>query len=212
MIKELFFGYLSLGWKRLLRLLSILLVLLCLFGVLTEPEEVFIIALIVSPFLIIMISYVISGFVLENQKKVVYPPSRHNTTKKKQALDYIIKPKSFSLNFWKYLYFDGAYISGNKYWFRKLFQWPLILLGIGFYLRAVTTFARSRSLNLSILGSVLFSIYSFFIDIYIIVIFPINDKFIGVIDDLLWIYIIPVLPLAYLLFIDGNEKTNTLKP
>ena len=110
-----------------------------------------------------------------------------------------------------YFFYNGSYISGSKYWLRKLLQWTLVFLVIGFYLRGVTTYARSRSLNLSIVGSVLFSIYSFVIDIYIIIIIPINDKLIGVIDDFLWIYIVPVLPLAYLLFADGKEKTNTLK-
>ena len=110
-----------------------------------------------------------------------------------------------------YFFYDGSYISGSRYWLRKLLQWPLIFLVIGLYLRGVTTYARSRSLNLSIVGSILFSVYSFLIDIYIIIIIPINDKLIGVIDDFLWIYITPVLPLVYLLFADGKEKINTLK-
>lgn len=109
-----------------------------------------------------------------------------------------------------YFFYDGSYISGRKYWFRKLLQWTLVFLVIGFYLRGVTTYARSRSLKLSTVGSVLFSIYSFVMDIYIIIIIPINDKLIGVIDDFLWIYIFPVLPLAYLLFTDG-KKTNISK-
>ena len=113
-------------------------------------------------------------------------------------------------NLKQYFFYDGSsYISGNKYWFRKLFQWPLIILGIGFYFRAVTTYTRSRSLKLSVLGSVLFSVYSFLIDIYIIVIYPINDKLIGVIDEMLWIYIYPILPLTYLLFSDGKDISTT---
>lgn len=66
MIKELFFGYLSLGWKRLLRVLSILIVLFLSIGSITQPETGFKIGLIASPFVIIIISYVISGFVKRN--------------------------------------------------------------------------------------------------------------------------------------------------
>lgn len=113
-------------------------------------------------------------------------------------------------NLKQYFFYDGSsYMSGNKYWFRKFFQWPLIILGIGFYFRAVTTYTRSRSLKLSVLGSVLFSVYSFLIDIYIIVIYPINDKLIGVINEMLWIYIYPILPLTYLLFSDGKDISTT---
>tara|TARA_Y100000385_G_C12784331_1_gene504849 strand:+ start:66 stop:695 length:630 start_codon:yes stop_codon:yes gene_type:complete len=123
-----------------------------------------------------------------------------------------IKTNIIISNISPYFFYNGSYISGSRYWLRKLLQWTLIFLVIGFYLRGVTTYARSRSLNLSILGSIIFSVYSFLIDIYIIIIIPINDKLIGVIDDFLWIYITPVLPLAYLLFADGKEKINTLKP
>ena len=123
-----------------------------------------------------------------------------------------IKTNIIISNISPYFFYNGSYISGSRYWLRKLLQWPLIFLVIGFYLRGVTTYARSRSLNLSILGSILFSVYSFLIDIYIIIIIPINDKLIGVIDDFLWIYITPVLPLAYLLFADGKEKINVTKP
>lgn len=112
-----------------------------------------------------------------------------------------------SFNFKQYFFYDGSYISGDKYWLRKLLQWPLILIGIGFYLRGVTTYTRSRNLNLSVLGSVVFSIYSFVIDIYILIIWEINDKLIIVTDDMLWLLIIPVLPLTYLLCADGKEKT-----
>ena len=123
-----------------------------------------------------------------------------------------IKTNIIISNISPYFFYNGSYISGSRYWLRKLLQWTLIFLVIGFYLRGVTTYARSRSLNLSILGSIIFSVYSFLIDIYIIIIIPINDKLSGVIDDFLWIYITPVLPLAYLLFADGKEKINTLKP
>ena len=120
-----------------------------------------------------------------------------------------IKTNIIISNISPYFFNDGSYISGSRYWLRKLLQWPLIFFVIGFYLRGVTTYARSRSLNLSILGSILFSVYSFLVDIYIIIIIPINYKLIGVIDDFLWIYITPVLPLAYLLFADGKKNQHT---
>ena len=111
-----------------------------------------------------------------------------------------------------YFFYNGSYISGNKYGFRKLLQWFLILLfGLGFYLRFVTTYTRSRSLNISIIGSFLFSIYSFIIDFYVIMIIPINTKFELVSDDMFWVIIIPVLPMAYLLFADGKSPPP-LKP
>lgn len=111
-----------------------------------------------------------------------------------------------------YFFYNGSYISGNKYWFRKLLQWFLILLfGLGFYLRFVTTYTRSRSLNISIIGSFLFSIYSFIIDFYVIMIIPINTKFELVSDDMFWVIIIPVLPMAYLSFADGKSPPP-LKP
>ena len=110
-----------------------------------------------------------------------------------------------------YFFYNGSYISGDKYWFRKLLQWPLIFLYIGLYLRVVTTYTRSRSLNISIIGSFLFSIYSFIIDFYIIAIIPFNAKFELVSDDMFWVFIIPVLPMTYLLFADG-KSTPRLKP
>ena len=110
-----------------------------------------------------------------------------------------------------YFFYNGSYISGDKYWFRKLLQWPLIFLYIGLYLRVVTTYTRSRSLNISIIGSFLFSIYSFIIDFYIIAIIPFNAKFELVSDDMFWVFIIPVLPMTYLLFADG-KSTPRRKP
>lgn len=208
------FGYLEKKWKRLVRTLWVLYsILVFLYNVFqsspfSSDEEIFFGVLVLLP---LILSYILEPFVIKNQKKVDSKFLTHNKTNNKQALDDISAPKSLHLNFLKYLYYDGAYISGSKYWLRKFLQWPLILLGIGFYLRSVTTFARSRSLQFSVTGSILFSIYSFFIDIYVIFIFPINDKFIGVIDDMLWIFIAPVLPLAYLLFSDG-KKASTTKP
>ena len=110
-----------------------------------------------------------------------------------------------------YFFYNSSYISGDKYWFRKLLQWPLIFLYIGLYLRVVTTYTRSRSLNISIIGSFLFSIYSFIIDFYIIAIIPFNAKFELVSDDMFWVFIIPVLPMTYLLFADGKSPPR-LKP
>ena len=108
-----------------------------------------------------------------------------------------------------YFKYDGSYISGNSYWFRKILQWPLIFLLIGFYLRAVTTYYRCKSLKISTFGSLLFSIYSVFIDFYVILIIPFNEKSFGVVPEVQWIFILPTLPFAYLLFMNGkNNDTN----
>ena len=127
--------------------------------------------------------------------------------KNEQAFGNSSKQNLFSFNFKQYFFYNGSYISSSKYGTRKFLQWPLILLGVGFYLRGVTTYTRSRSLNLSVLGSVVFSIYSFVIDIYIIIIYPMNE-YIGVVDDMLWVYIYPILPLTYLIFADGKKITK----
>ena len=103
-------------------------------------------------------------------------------------------------------------MSGNKYWLRKLLQWPFIFLFIGFYLRAVTTYYRSRSLKISVFNSYLFGIYSIFIDFYIILIIPFNEKFFGVVPEMQWIFIFPTLPFAHLIFMDGkNNNSNIVK-
>jgi hypothetical protein len=110
-----------------------------------------------------------------------------------------------------YFKYDGSYISSNKYLFRKVLQWPLIFLLIGFYLRAVTTYYRSKSLKISTVGSLLFSIYSVFIDFYVILIIPINEKLFGVVLEMLWIFIFPILPLTYLIFMDGKKNDTNNK-
>lgn len=63
--------------------------------------------------------------------------------------------KYFSFN-------DGEYISGARYFYRTLLQYPLIVLfGLGLYLQAVTCYKRGKSLNNKGEGSVLWGIYGF---------------------------------------------------
>ena len=210
----LVFGYLEKKWKRLIRTIWVVYSTCVFLYQIFEPYlfnddgEIIAGIIVLIPFLI---SYILEPFVNKKSTQITNDIDDSNLTNNKQAFDDFSKQKLLPFNFRQYFFYNGSYISGSKYWLRKLLQWTLVFLVIGFYLRGVTTYARSRSLNLSIVGSVLFSIYSFVIDIYIIIIIPINDKLIGVIDDFLWIYIVPVLPLAYLLFTDGKEKTNTLK-
>ena len=76
-------------------------------------------------------------------------------------------------------------------WFRKLCNGCL------------TTYTRSRSLKLSVL------VHSLIMDFYIIMVIPINDKLIGLDENMFWIYIIPCLPFSYLMFTHG--KGNEMK-
>jgi len=204
----LVFGYLEKKWKRLIRTIWVVYSTCVFLYQIFEPklfnddDEIIAGIIVLIPFLI---SYILEPFVNKKSTQITNDIDDSNLTNNKQAFDDFSKQKLLSFNFRQYFFYDGSYISGNKYWFRKLFQWPLIILGIGFYLRGVTTYTRSRSLKLSILNSILFSVYSFIIDIYIIIFIPINEKLIGVIDDMLWIYIFPVLPLTYLFFSDGKK-------
>ena len=207
----LFFGYLDRKWKTLIRTLWFIYTFCIFFYQIFEPklfnddDEIIAGVIVLIP---LIISYILEPFV--NKKPRYINNDESKQTKEKIAFPLLITKKISPINLRQYFLYDGSYISGNKYWFRKLLQWPLIILGIGFYFRFITTYTRSRSLKLSVLESVFFSIYAFLIDIYVIIIIPLNDKLIGIDNDFLWFYIFPVLPLAYLLFSEGKDK-NIMK-
>lgn len=108
-----------------------------------------------------------------------------------------------------YFSYNGLYMSGGKYWTRKLLQWPLNLVLVGFYLRAVTTFGRAKSLQMSDIGAYVFSVYSVIIDLYLIFILPLNDKVLGVIPEMYYVFIFPVVPFMYLIFYPGADEPAT---
>ena len=208
-----FFGYAAYKYRRLIRTLILLICItaisMCSFFTFKEDSDMalgcfgFMITFLLITALII---FLMEPFIKEKTKNELYEKiiksTKNDNFESKTGNKFLIKLIS-------YFRYDGSYISGNKYGFRKLLQWPLIFLLIGFYLRAVTTYYRSKSLKISTIGSLLFSIYSVFIDFYIILIIPFSEKLFGVVPEMQWIFIFPTLPFAYLIFMDGkNNDTN----
>jgi hypothetical protein len=210
-----FFGYAAYKYRRLIRTLILLICVVTAYSIgfwVFENEDYnmalelfgFMTAVLLTTSLI---SFLIEPFIIEKTKNELYEKiiksTKNDNFESKKGNKFLIN-KIIS-----YFRYDGSYISGNKYGFRKLLQWPLIFLLIGFYLRAVTTYYRSKSLKISTIGSLLFSIYSVFIDFYIILIIPFNEKSFGVVPEMLWVFIFPILPFTYLIFMDGkNDDTN----
>ena len=219
-----FFGYAAYKYRRLFRTLIILSscfysvgsyyfskrMFFDEYGIICYRFDVinFLILIISFPLTIALISFLIEPFIV---KKKTIKDIKNDNVKKVDRLPNLNK-KSIINKVKSYFIYDGSYMSGNKYWLRKLLQWPFIFLFIGFYLRAVTTYYRSRSLKISVFNSYLFGIYSIFIDFYIILIIPFNDKFFGVVPEMQWIFIFPTLPFAHLIFMDGkNNNSNIVK-
>ena len=203
-----FFGYAAYKYRRLFRtLILVICSVMGSFGLYFAlnndtrwASDIFIL-IIIFLLLSVLISFLIEPFIVkkktmediknDNVKKIEHSPNLNKKLK-------INKVKS-------YFKYDGSYMSGKKYWLRKLLQWPLILFFIGFYLRAVTTYYRARSLKISVFNSYLFGIYSIFIDFYIILIVPFNEKLFGVVPEMKWVFIFPILPFAHLIFMDGKN-------
>ena len=169
--------------------------------------EGLILLLLFSLFVFGLISFLIEPFIV---KKKPLEITKVESTKK--TLGPKLNAKFITNKLISYFIYDGSYISGNRYCFRKILQWPLIFLLIGFYLRAVTTYYRCKSLKISVFNSYLFGIYSIFIDFYIILVIPFNEKFFGVVPEMQWVFIFPTLPFAYLIFMDGkNNNSNVVE-
>jgi hypothetical protein len=222
-----FFGYAAYKYRRLFRTLIILSSCFYILGSYYAANRMsiddfnnisyhldvinFLILIIPFPLTIALISFLIEPFIV---KKKPLEITKVESTKK--TFVHKLNSKIITNNLISYFKYDGSYISGNRYYIRKILQWPLILLFIGFYLRAVTTYYRSRSLKISVFNSYLFGIYSIFIDFYIILVIPFNEKLFGVVPEMQWIFIFPTLPFAYLIFMDGetdnkdNDKDNKI--
>ena len=56
----------------------------------------------------------------------------------------------------------------------------------------------------------IFGIYSIFIDFYIMLIIPFNEKLFGVVPEMQWIFIFPILPFAHLIFVDGKNNSSDI--
>ncbi len=218
-----FFGYAAYKYRRLFRTLIILSSCFYTLGSYYAANRVsiddfnnisyhldvidFLILIIPFPLTIALISFLIEPFIV---KKKPLEITKVESTKK--TFVHKLNSKIITNKIISYFKYDGSYISGNRYYFRKILQWPLILLFIGFYLRAVTTYYRSRSLKISVFNSYLFGIYSVIIDFYIILIIPFNEKLFGVVPEMQWVFIFPTLPFAYLIFMDGkNNNSNVVE-
>lgn len=209
-LNTFFFGYAAYKYRRLIRtLILVILSIMIYYGLYFASNndtrlasDIFILSIILL-FLSVLISFIIEPFIVKKPLEI----NKVESTKK--TLVPKLNAKFITNKLISYFKYDGSYISGNRYWFRKILQWPLIFLLIGFYLRAVTTYYRCKSLKISTFGSLLFSIYSVFIDFYVILIIPFNEKSFGVVPEMQWIFILPTLPFAYLLFMNGkNNDTN----
>lgn len=218
-----FFGYAAYKYRRLFRTLIILSFCFYTLGSYNNANRVsfddsnnisyhldvmdFLILIIPFPLTIALISFLIEPFIV---KKKPLEITKVESTKK--TLVHNLNSKIIINKLISYFKYNGSYISGNRYYIRKILQWPLILLFIGFYLRAVTTYYRSRSLKISVFNSYLFGIYSVIIDFYIILIIPFNEKLFGVVPEMQWVFIFPTLPFAYLIFMDGkNNNSNVVE-
>jgi hypothetical protein len=229
-MKKFFFGFLDKKWKRLSRTVwvTILAYTTLFIGPNLNDEEL---ALMFSVTIVlpILVSYVLESFVInsdfekgvnsekDNLKIQTVPAEPKAISKEPKVLSKESKvvdteskrgSSTFGSKLKSYFWYNGEYLSGNKYWLRKFLQWPLNIIFIGFYLRAVTTYARSKSLAISSAGSIMFSLYSIIIDFYVIFIFPFNDKLGFVSDDMLWVLILPVTPFAHLIFANGQSQSQ----
>ena len=155
-----FWGYFSKPWKRLLRTISIIIILffsLVLYDSHYDSDRMICIVILIS---IPILSYVIEPFVLKNS--LTNNKTKIENTKISELPDF--KTKWFDIKLNKkittpiWLSFKNEYIKGSTYFLRMIFGVMTIwILGFCLYLMIITSYKRSKSLGLNKRKSIVFS-------------------------------------------------------
>jgi hypothetical protein len=160
-MRTFFWGYFSKPWKRLLRTISVIIILpiLIIFpNLYTDFDLIFFTSIIL---LIPILSYVIEPFVLKNSKtnnenKIDTSKISDQSELKTKWVDIKLN-KKITIPVW--LSFSNEYIKGTTYFLRMIIGVMTIwILGFGLYLMIITSYKRSKSLGLNKRKSIVFSI------------------------------------------------------
>jgi hypothetical protein len=160
-MRTFFWGYFSKPWKRLLRTISVIIILpiIIIFpNLYTDFDLIFFTSIIL---LIPILSYVIEPFVLKNSKTNNENKNDNSKTSDQSELKTkwvdIKLNKKITIPVW--LSFSNEYIKGSTYFLRMIFGVMTIwILGFGLYLMIITSYKRSKSLGLNKRKSIVFSI------------------------------------------------------
>ena len=147
-----FWGYFSKPWKRLLRTISVIIILffsLVLYDSHYDSDRMICIVILIS---IPILSYVIEPFVLKNS--LTNNKTKIEKTKISELPDF--KTKWFDIKLNKkittpiWLSFKNEYIKGTTYLLRMIFGVLTIwILGFGLYFMVITTYKRSKSMGIN---------------------------------------------------------------
>jgi hypothetical protein len=156
-----FWGYFSKPWKRLLRTISVIIILffsLVLYDSHYDSDRMICIVILIS---IPILSYVIEPFVLKNS--LTNNKTKIENTKISELPD--IKTKWFDIKLNKkitipiWLSFKNEYIKGTTYLLRMIFGVLTIwILGLGLYFMVITTYKRSKSMGINKRNSIILCI------------------------------------------------------
>jgi hypothetical protein len=217
-MKTLFWGYFSTPWKRLLRTISVIIILIfsfIFFDSYSDQDKI--ISFIVLS-LIPILSYVVEPFVLKGEINDISHDKLNNEIgldlklKNKENLDdrtanQNIENKS---KFKNYFNFNNEYITGLIYLNRIivgiLTSW---IFGLGLFLMVASIFKRSKSLGL---GNTLSIINCIIIPTALILNLVIKEteRMFGSSDDILMLIVPLVLGIPHLILIfkNGTRKRN----
>lgn len=156
-----FWGYFSKQWKRLLRTISVIIILffsLVLYDSHYDSDRMICIVILIS---IPILSYVIEPFVLKNS--LTNNKTKIENTKISDLTDFKTKwfdiklNKKITLPIW--LSYKNEYIKGTTYLLRMIFGVLTIwILGLGLYLMVITTYKRSKSMGINKRNSIILCI------------------------------------------------------
>lgn len=160
-MRTFFWGYFSKPWKRLLRTISVIIILpiIIIFPNLdTDFDLIFFSSILL---LIPILSYVIEPFVLKNSQKnneiKIDNTNISDQSEPKTKWVDIKLNKKITIPVW--LSFSNEYIKGTTYFLRMIFGVMTIwILGLGLYLMIITSYKRSKSLGLNKRKSIVLSI------------------------------------------------------